>query len=130
MVSPQFEMNLSHSGNNSDGISILRRIWTWLRGTVDTGRKTIHLPDIINASFELGGALTQTLNIKAILADRKVMGVSWLTTLFFSVWGIWNLYFYSDLQQWFSLGAGMALTVTNLLWVFLVFYFKKMDDGN
>jgi hypothetical protein len=74
-------------------------------------------PDLFNATIEFVGALFQVMNVRALLRDRQIQGVSWVPTLFFWSWGIWNLYFYSHLQQWASLIGGIALTSVNLIWL-------------
>ena len=88
-------------------------------------------PDLFNATFELLGAAFQLMNVKALLRDRQIQGVSWVPSLFFWSWGLWNLYFYSHLGQWASLVGGMALTVVNLVWLVMaltVIYVKESTE--
>ncbi len=80
-------------------------------------------PDFINALFELGSAAFGVLNVRAIRRSHTIAGVHWLPTAYFFVWGIWNLYFYPVLGQWFSLVAGIAITLINLIWLGHVFYY-------
>ena len=88
------------------------------------------LPDAVNGGFELLGAATQTLNIRQLLRDREVKGVHWGVTGFFAVWGIWNVFFYSALHQWLSLGAGCGLVVTNSIWLTLLWRFHAHENRN
>jgi len=50
--------------------------------------------DIINGSFELFGGILYLLNIKALYISKKVEGISLLPTVFFTSWGLWNLFYY------------------------------------
>ena len=83
------------------------------------------LPDITNGMFELGGALINWMNVKQIFKDKEVRGVHWSPFVFFTVWGMWNLYYYPYLGQWFSLGAGVLLMIVNLIFLYgLLKYYK------
>lgn len=52
-------------------------------------------------------------------------GVSWLTVGFFSVWGLWNLYYYPHLEQWASLVGGVMVTLANITWVIMLVHFTR-----
>ncbi len=85
-------------------------------------------PDAINATFELFGAYFTWMNAFKLWRDWEIKGVYWPTWVFFSVWGIWNLYYYLGLDQWLSFYAGIVLVVGNLAWVFMAVklrYFKQ-----
>lgn len=84
-------------------------------------------PDSINALFELTGALLICLNIRQLLRDRCVAGVHWAPTAFFTTWGLWNCYFYPSLDQWMSFCGGLAIVVTNAVWLGLVWRYRR--DG-
>lgn len=62
-------------------------------------------------------------NIYALNRDRQVRGVQISPTLFFFIWGIWNLYYYPHLNQWFSFLGGIAIVVTNGIWCAQAFYY-------
>lgn len=83
------------------------------------------IADAINGTFELFGALSGLANIRQLIKDKEVKGVAWHVTLFFVAWGLWNLYFYSHLHQWLSLAAGVGITATNVVWLGLLFRYKK-----
>lgn len=76
-----------------------------------------------NALFEFGGSLVLWFNVKAIRKDRGVKGFKWQTTLFFTSWGIWNIFYYSHLQQWASLVGGLFICAVNIIWLSHVFYY-------
>lgn len=80
--------------------------------------------DIISAMFESVGAVASWLNVRAYLKDREVKGVVWSMAFFWVAWGIWNLYFYPSLNQWFSFYAGIVLCLGNLVWLCLIVFDK------
>lgn len=84
-------------------------------------------PDAINAGLELGGAYFTWMNARQLYKDKEIKGVYWPTWVFFSVWGLWNLYYYPSLDQWLSFYAGIVLIAGNLAWVYMAVklrYFK------
>ena len=83
------------------------------------------VPDLINCGFELLGGVSGIVNIRQLIKDKEIKGVAWHVTLFFLAWGLWNLYFYSHLDQWLSFIAGIGLTITNLVWLVLLLYYTK-----
>lgn len=82
-------------------------------------------PDIINGAFELTGGLLYVINIARVLKDKKVAGVSWIPTLFFTFWGAWNLYYYPFLNQPYSFYGGLLLMSSNAVWVALSIYYSR-----
>jgi hypothetical protein len=82
-------------------------------------------PDQINAAFEAAGAGVTLLNVRRLLRDRTVQGVSWVPTLFFAVWGGWNVVFYGDVHQPWSQAAGSALVAANAWWLWLLWRFTR-----
>lgn len=76
-------------------------------------------PDAINALFELVGSFMTWRNFVQLRRDRTVAGVYWPVTVFFSVWGLWNLWYYPALDQWLSFFAGIVLCAGNIAWVIL-----------
>jgi len=82
--------------------------------------------DIINGLFELLGAFFTWRNFVQLLRDREIRGVYWPMTAFFAAWGLWNLYYYPSLGQWFSFTAGVVLCAGNAAWVIAVLRFKRM----
>lgn len=81
--------------------------------------------DAINAMFEGGGALFLLLNVRRLLRDRSVKGVSLITTSWWTLWGFWNVYFYSAVQTPASFWAGIAVVIVNALWLGLAVYFAR-----
>lgn len=82
------------------------------------------LADATNALLEFSGALFVLGHCRAVWRDKQVKGVSIISTVFFLLWGIWNLYYYPSLGQWFSLVGGIFLALANCLWVGLLIRFR------
>lgn len=80
--------------------------------------------DMLNASFELIGALLLWMNVYTLHKEKEVKGVFWPTILFFFSWGVWNLFYYPSLNQWYSFAAGILLASGNGVWVTQIVYYK------
>ncbi len=81
--------------------------------------------DIINGFFEIIACIITWLNIYKIEKDKIVKGIYWPTNLFFLIWGLWNLYYYPSLEQYFSFYMGLALAFSNIIWVYLAYKYNK-----
>lgn len=85
----------------------------------------MHIPDVINSSYEVLGFVAVGLSCLRVMKDKKVAGVSLITVGFFTSWGFWNLYYYSHLNQPFStLGAGFTC-IANVVWCTLLVKYRK-----
>jgi len=82
--------------------------------------------DLINAFFEFGGAIAILNHCRVLYKDKAVNGISILSTVFFTAWGIWNIWYYPSLEQWWSFIGGLAITFANLLWVFLLVHYSGL----
>ena len=76
-------------------------------------------PDIGNALFELVGAFINYLNVRQARIDKFISGVSVWPAVFFTSWGIWNLFYYPFLGQYYSAAAAVPIFVINGWWVYL-----------
>jgi hypothetical protein len=81
--------------------------------------------DITNAVFEMGGAIVAAGNCKKIIDDKKVRGVFWPIWVFYTIWGFWNLYYYPAMNCWWSFWAGLLLTISNSIWVYYAWKYRK-----
>lgn len=86
--------------------------------------------DLINGSFELLSGLMQIANIRNLARDKEVKGVSLYPFLLFTLWGIWNLYYYPCLGQTLSFIGGLVIVSTNFIWMILVLYYKRFNKKN
>lgn len=84
-------------------------------------------PDIGNALFEGLGAIFIWRSVRQLWRDREIKGVYWPAWIFYSAWGLWNLYYYPSLGQWYSFLAGVVLVSGNICWVALAVKFKLLS---
>ncbi len=82
-------------------------------------------PDIINGIFESVGGFFIGGSIIKLYKDKMVRGIHWPHPTFFTAWGLWNLYYYPSLEQWFSFYGGVFLVVTNAIWLGQIFYYRR-----
>lgn len=83
------------------------------------------LVDTINGLFEVLGGIFILNHCRVLYKAKQLTGVSIISTVFFTLWGVWNLYFYPSLDQWVSFAGGVVITVANLLWVGMMVYYTK-----
>ncbi len=84
-------------------------------------------PDLINAVFEGLGGFIILLNVKRIRKDKMVRGFDWRVMAFFTLWGLWNLFYYPHLGQWFSFAAGAWLVIVNAVYLSLMIYYIRKE---
>lgn len=82
------------------------------------------LSDLGNAAFELGGATLIWLNVRQLLRDRQTRGVFWPVNVFYTAWGVWNMFYYPSLDQWLSFWAGLGVVAGNAVWCVLAWRFR------
>ena len=87
-------------------------------------------PDLINGTFESVGALMQLMNCRQIYRDKGHAGLWVPAWFFFTAWGYFNLYYYPHLDQWLSFSGGVALVLTNSLWVGMALYYGPKGEKN
>lgn len=80
--------------------------------------------DYVNASFEFISGFMVLLHCKNVIRDKAVAGVSIPATAFFALWGMWNVFYYPQLDQFFSAIAGVFICFANCLWVYLLLKYK------
>lgn len=79
--------------------------------------------DFVNGLFEFISALFLTLNVRRLYKDKEVKGVSIITSTFFFLWGIWNLYFYPKNHLQYSFIGGLFIVLVNSIWVGMMIYY-------
>ena len=85
----------------------------------------IDWPDMVNGALEFAGAWFTWRNAWQLWVDKEVKGVYWPMTLFFAGWGLWNLFYYSHLNQPWSWAGGLVLVAGNVAWVTLYWRFRR-----
>lgn len=83
--------------------------------------------DLINSLFELFASLFVLNNCRVLYKQKEVKGVSIISTAFFTSWGLWNVFYYPHLGQVLSFYAGIAVLLSNLLWVGMMIYYHNIN---
>jgi hypothetical protein len=83
------------------------------------------IPDLLNGTFELFGGWFVIMNIRQLLRDKQVKGIHWGSSIFFTSWGIWNVYYYPHLGQWISFTGGLLIAVANVVWLVLRLHYYQ-----
>jgi hypothetical protein len=87
-------------------------------------------PDMVNGAFEALGGAFLFLNVLRVIKDKSIKGISVVPTVFFSIWGLWNLAYYPLLGQWLSFIGGTTVVIANTVWVVLAIYYGRgRKDG-
>lgn len=83
------------------------------------------LPDIVNASFEAGAGLAVLHHCFKLYEHKQARGVSTAAVLFFTAWGVWNLYYYPHLGQFWSFAGGIFITMANLAYLAMLVHYTR-----
>ena len=81
--------------------------------------------DLTNGLFELIGSIFLFVNVFRLWIDKKIRGLYWPFSIFFTLWGFWNLYYYPTIGQMFSFVGGIFMSVANLAWIYLAIKYRK-----
>jgi len=81
--------------------------------------------DVVNAMFELTAGFVLMFNVREILREKRVVGVHIAPAAFFTLWGIWNAFYYPAIAQQWSFYAAILVVVVNSLWVALALMYRK-----
>ena len=86
----------------------------------------MYIPDLVNGTFETTGGVLYWMNVVRLYKDKEVKGVFWPVQAFFSVWGIWNIFYYSGLDQWASFFGGIFFCAGNITWTIMAAYYSRI----
>lgn len=81
--------------------------------------------DLINGLFELFGGLLLTINCFKLYKDKVIHSVSLLPTTFFTLWGLWNLFFYPFNGLMFSFIGGIIVVAANSVWITMALFYRR-----
>jgi len=81
--------------------------------------------DFLNGFFELGGAYFAWCNTYRLWKDKEIKGVYAPAWIFFTLFGLWNLYYYPSLSQWYSFVGGIFLVLGNIGWCILAIKYRR-----
>ena len=85
-------------------------------------------PDLLNGLFEALAGLFVLNHCRVLLRDRAVAGVSIASTAFFTLWGVWNLWYYPNLGQFWSLAGAVFIVLANAIYVGLLIRFATPQN--
>ena len=87
------------------------------------------IQDALNGCLEFVGSIFIWMSIARLNKDRDVKGIVWYHPAFFVCWGMYNLYYYPHLDQWFSFAGGVSIAVANCIWVSQMIYWSRKSPG-
>lgn len=79
-------------------------------------------PDVINGLFLFVGALVICLSIKKLYIQGQVRGIDWRHPAFFNFWGMYQLFFYANLEQWFSFAAAITTVLAGTTYLLMILF--------
>jgi len=88
------------------------------------------MAEFINTLFQFFGSAAAMSNIYKIMKDKQVKGVSIFASLFFTLWSIWNLYYYNAAEQSISFHYFALMCLLNVIWLVSAFYYKLKKKPN
>jgi hypothetical protein len=72
--------------------------------------------DAVNGFFELGASIVIWINVKRLWRDWEIKGVDWRVSLFFTLWGLFNLILFQQLNMGISTVCAVVLFLGNVTW--------------
>lgn len=101
-----------------DTITSVHTLLSGLLATIDK--------DAINGSFELLAGFFVLNHCRVLRKHKEVRGISMLSVGFFTLWGMWNPYYYSALQQPISFYGGLFVVAANALYLGMAAYYRSI----
>ncbi len=83
------------------------------------------ISDLINTIFHSTVGGFAVLNVLALRRDKMTKGVSITAFIFYALFGFWNVYFFSQLDQGWSARASLIPAIMNTVWVTMTVYYAS-----
>jgi hypothetical protein len=81
--------------------------------------------DAVNAAFEALFALLIWANVRRLLLDKRVEGVSLWVQGFACVYGFWAVFLYASLGMWLSFACQILMSLGSSVWLVLAFWYRR-----
>lgn len=86
--------------------------------------------DYGNSFFEVSGGFFVATSCYEMHKKKLVSGVTIPYITFFVVWGFWNIPYYFNLDQPWSLYGAFGVCLTNCIWMAQIIYYKRFYGRN
>lgn len=83
--------------------------------------------DAINGSFELAAGLFVLNHCRVLKAHKSLRGVSMISMGFFTLWGVWNMYYYPALGQPLSFYGGVFVVAANAFYFGMALHYRRQE---
>jgi hypothetical protein len=87
------------------------------------------IADTINGGFELFASAFILNHAWALWKSKQAYGISLVSTIFFGLWGLWNVFYYPHIGQMMSFYGGLAVLAANSVWIGLIIYLRMKEKG-
>lgn len=85
---------------------------------------TLQSIDFLNAVFEGAAVIVAIINIRKILKDKCIHGITVISQVFYLIWAFWNVFFYFSYDTMFSFVAAALIALTYVVWMGLIIRYK------
>lgn len=65
------------------------------------------------------------INVRQILRDRMVAGVSLFPTIIFIITNVVEVFYFWDLLDWWSTAGAVSMTLANVVWIALAYHYRR-----
>jgi len=107
------------------GEAVRREDAAYQRGGGRARLLVMSIPDTVNGFFEFGMSAMLFRCIVRLWYEKKVRGWSMGAAAWPMAWGLWNLYYYPHLGQWFSFSGGLLVVIMNAVWLVLARRYER-----
>ena len=83
--------------------------------------------DILNSALTFGAGFSIWGMVYRLYKTRSAGNVRWPLPAYFFMWGLWHLYYHAYLTQWFTLMAGLGITLANGAWLMLIVHYGQEE---